>query len=312
LAERLRQQLEDLCGNILEKDPVQMTREEFHDCHAKSMQRIKEICMEVVPCKGKPKAIATFRIGDAKFRKLWRARKEAFAFYRGMVRPTMRARQQRAEAFKAFKERDKELTREMGAARNRFYTKLANEVKEAWMEHKTADMYRALKKLTEPKRPETYENDMEQGAILKLDGTLTRTPRETQARWTEYFRGLLNQESELLRCQDPSWVSIYSTASLKVCDRPGEEGNTDRFFQGWVPLSMVARDDIGIYDYCSECKYAGNNLPSIGRGSAHYLWERELWTGECDVEEHRVEGDVQGGNLGANGSTVGMAVCLLR
>ena len=186
----------------------------------------------------------------------------------------------------------------MGAARNRFYTKLANEVKEAWMEHKTADMYRALKKLTEPKRPDTYENDMEQGAVLKLDGTLTRTPRETQARWTEYFQGLLNQEGELLRCQDPSWISIYSTASLKEFDRPGEEGNTDRFFQGWVPLSMVARDDIGAYDYCSECNYAGKSLPSNGRGSSHYLWERDLWTDDhhYKVEENRVEGDLQGGN----------------
>jgi hypothetical protein len=225
--------------------------EKFVEQHTRFMEGFKKIVMDTVPTKERAKATATYRLNDAEFNKLWRARKVAYGIYRGMGRTTAIPLRHKEEARERYREATEAMLQGMKEARDRHFAKMSDDIMTAFRANLQADLFRAVKKMNGKSRVNIYEEDGTNGGELKkLDGTMTRTSQEAQERMTEHFKALFNQESDLVSYPNP-------------------------------PLEVP---------YCGFCKLTpAQECGDVGPASSMLQWERDAWEYADEDEQMREE-----------------------
>ena len=102
--------------------------EKFVEQHTRFMEGFKKIVMDTVPTKERAKATATYRLNDAEFNKLWRARKVAYGIYRGMGRTTAIPLRHKEVARERYREATEAMLQGMKEARDRHFAKMSDDI----------------------------------------------------------------------------------------------------------------------------------------------------------------------------------------
>jgi len=185
------------------------------------MVGIRDLCERIVPAKHQPRAAQTYRLKDSEFTALWRLRKEAFLRWKSTVRQTQTARIRSAELHQEYLAADKKMIQAMADARARHWVQMADEVQQAFVKRDTTGFFRAVRNINARPSSDLYEQDgMVRGAVRKMDGTLTKTPKETMDRWTEYFTTLFTQECTLTPYPEEQEAAIYCGMCRVVSSAP--------------------------------------------------------------------------------------------